>query len=64
MAVINQFTKSKEWQRLQTLDTKIAQMRKECRELYLERMKLVESMYGNEDHRSRSGTSARRLRDR
>jgi hypothetical protein len=64
MAIVNQFTKDKRWQRLQTLDESISKMRRQCRELYLERLRLVGEIYGDADHCARSGTSKRRVRDR
>jgi hypothetical protein len=64
MAVVNQFTKSKEWQRLRSLDEAIEKKKKECKQLYIERVQLVEKLYGNAHHGQSAGVAQRRLRDR
>jgi hypothetical protein len=66
MAVVNQFTKSKKWQRLRYLDEAIEKKKKECKQLYIERVQLVEEMYGNgnADNGARSGASKRGICDR
>ncbi len=64
VVIVNQFTKDKRWHRLQELDAKINKLRRECRELYDERFKLVEALYGNADHGSGAGTAKRGVRDR
>ncbi len=65
VVIVNQFTKDKRWHRIQFIDAKIAALRRECRDLYDERVRLVGEIYsGDADHRSNSGTPKRRLRDR
>lgn len=46
MAVVNQFTRDKRWRRLQKIDATIAAIRKRSKELYAERIQLVEDIYG------------------
>lgn len=63
MAVTNQFTKNKDWQRLQTLDATISKLRRQVKELYLERIELVERVYNgcgeSSENYARAGARAR-----
>lgn len=65
VVIVNQFTKDKRWHRLQELDAKINKLRRECRELYDERFRLVGEIYGGDAyHGSNPGTPQRGVRDR
>lgn len=46
--IVNQLTNNKDWQMLQKVNEKIANLRREARELYQTRLELVGRIYGRD----------------